>query len=145
MDVQPWQQPIADERTDNSDDQVTYEAEAAASHDLTRQPASNDADHQYDDEAFIRLVHGFAPTVIRFPNAGRGELVPARRYPHSSGQKHSAGRCCRQIAADRWVISKQENDQHADEGASGKKDQTGDIAAGIIAQETKSLRAKITA
>ena len=45
MDVQPWQQPIADERTDDSDDQVTDEAEAAASHDLTRQPAGNDADH----------------------------------------------------------------------------------------------------
>jgi hypothetical protein len=35
MDVQPWQQPIADEGTDNSDDQVTNEPEAAASHDLT--------------------------------------------------------------------------------------------------------------
>ena len=37
------------------------------------------------------MPHGFAQTVTRLSNAWRGELVPARRYPHASGRR--AGLC----------------------------------------------------
>ena len=53
MDTQARQQPVTDECADNTDNQVANKPEAATSHDLARQPAGNDADHQYDDEAFI--------------------------------------------------------------------------------------------
>src|SRR5271155_5402594 len=36
MDVQPRQQPIADERPDDADDQISYEAEPAAIDDFSR-------------------------------------------------------------------------------------------------------------
>ena len=70
MDTQARQQPVTDECADNTDNQVANKPEAAAPHDLARQPAGNDADHQYDDEAFIRKVHGFGRRLPGFRTRG---------------------------------------------------------------------------
>src|SRR5450756_222594 len=64
---------------------------------------------------------------------GRAEEGPA-------DLRCSAGGSCRQAAADRRIITKQQHDQHADEGASGEKDQPGDVAAGMIPQQAERLR-----
>jgi hypothetical protein len=53
MNAQSRQQPIADERSDNSDDQVSDEPKSTAPNDLTSQPPRNNADDYYDDEAFV--------------------------------------------------------------------------------------------
>src|SRR5579862_7206669 len=46
MDVQSGQQPIADERSDDADDQVADDAKTAAVDDFSRQPAGNNPDQQ---------------------------------------------------------------------------------------------------
>jgi hypothetical protein len=53
MNVQSRQQPIANERSDNSHDQVSDEPKSTHSNNLTSQPPSNNADDYYDDKAFV--------------------------------------------------------------------------------------------
>src|SRR5271154_4596395 len=58
MNVQSRQQPIADKRADNSDDQISDKPDAAAFHDIAGQPACDNADEHDDEKAFVRQVHG---------------------------------------------------------------------------------------
>jgi hypothetical protein len=50
MNAQFGQQPAANERADDPDQQITDQPEAGSSNDLTRQPARYNADEQNDDE-----------------------------------------------------------------------------------------------
>ena len=53
MDTNSRQQPVANERPNNSYYEIADESEAGASHDLTGQPACDKANHQNDQETFI--------------------------------------------------------------------------------------------
>jgi hypothetical protein len=53
MEAKAREQPVTDESADDTDDQVAYEAEAAAAHDLTREPAGHDADDDDRDQTVI--------------------------------------------------------------------------------------------
>jgi hypothetical protein len=64
MNAQSWQYPIANEGTENSDNNVTYESKAAASHDLPCQPSCNKSDQQDHKQALVRDVHGEAPNPV---------------------------------------------------------------------------------
>lgn len=57
VDAELRKQPTADERADNSNNQITNQPKTGPSHDLTGQPAGNDAYQQYDQETFARHVH----------------------------------------------------------------------------------------
>jgi hypothetical protein len=61
MNAQSWQYPVANEGTENPNNNVTYQSEAAASHDLPCQPSSNKSDQQDHKQALVRDVHGEAP------------------------------------------------------------------------------------
>jgi hypothetical protein len=50
-------EPIANEGTDNSYDEVADDSEPGALHDLPGQPSGNETDQQYDQETFARHVH----------------------------------------------------------------------------------------
>jgi hypothetical protein len=50
VEAELGQQPVANEGANDPDEEVTDESEPGASHDLTRQPSGNEADHQYDKE-----------------------------------------------------------------------------------------------
>jgi hypothetical protein len=63
MDSELRQQPVADEGTDNSDYHVTNYAKTRPPDDLAGQPAGNETDQQYDEETFVRHVHGDARLV----------------------------------------------------------------------------------
>jgi hypothetical protein len=52
MDVQPWKQPASNERTDNSDNQITNEPKTGSAYKLAGQPARNYADDYYDQKTF---------------------------------------------------------------------------------------------
>src|ERR1700741_4864080 len=52
VNIQSRQQPIADKRADDSDDDVTDYAEARTSHDQGGQPAGYQTDDENDDETF---------------------------------------------------------------------------------------------
>jgi hypothetical protein len=54
MNVQPGQQPIADQGAQQTDDQIPDQPEARASHHAARQPAGDDPDHNDDQKALIR-------------------------------------------------------------------------------------------
>ncbi len=45
--------PVADERADNTDDQIADESEAGPSYDFSGQPASHKANHQYHQQTLI--------------------------------------------------------------------------------------------
>ena len=51
------QQPASDKGAQDSDDEVADESEAGPLHDLAGEPAGNEADKQYDQQAFARHVH----------------------------------------------------------------------------------------
>ncbi len=57
MDVQAWKQPVTNKGTEDTYDKVSNKPEPAASHDLSGQPASDDANDNNDQEAFIRKIH----------------------------------------------------------------------------------------
>lgn len=57
MNIQLRKQPVTDECADDTDDQVSDKPEPTAPHDLTSQPAGNDADQNNDDETFIGKMH----------------------------------------------------------------------------------------
>jgi hypothetical protein len=57
MDAELGQQPASDKGTQDSDDKVADESEAGPLHDLAGEPAGNEADKQYDQQAFARHVH----------------------------------------------------------------------------------------
>ncbi|MEO7383474.1 MAG: hypothetical protein ABIU18_00930 [Novosphingobium sp.] len=61
MDSKARQQPAADNGTDNPDQNVTNDPEARPSHDLTGQPACNEANEQYYQQAFTRHMHCVTP------------------------------------------------------------------------------------
>src|SRR5262249_20589729 len=61
MDMQSRQQPVADECANQSHQQVADETKAGALHDLAGQPAGNNADDEYDEQAFIREMHAMPP------------------------------------------------------------------------------------
>jgi hypothetical protein len=63
MDTELGQQPTSDKGTQDSDDKVTDESEAGPSHDLAGEPAGNEANKQYDQQAFARHVH-FSDLVV---------------------------------------------------------------------------------
>jgi hypothetical protein len=53
MDTDLRQQPVANERANNTYDEIADESEAGPSDDFAGQPASNKANHQYDQKTFI--------------------------------------------------------------------------------------------
>src|ERR1700682_5254317 len=53
MDAEARQQPIADERADDADQEIADEAKAGPLDDLTRQPAGDETDEQYDEQTFV--------------------------------------------------------------------------------------------
>jgi hypothetical protein len=57
MDPELRQQPASEKGTQNSDDKVADQSEAGPLHDLAGEPAGNDADKQYDQQAFARHMH----------------------------------------------------------------------------------------
>jgi hypothetical protein len=57
MDTEPRQQPVADEGADDPDQKVANDPEPSATNDFTSQPSRNDADEQYDQQAFVRHMH----------------------------------------------------------------------------------------
>jgi hypothetical protein len=52
VDIELGKQPAADEGTGNSNDEIADDPKPGASRDLTGQPSGNEADRQYDQEAF---------------------------------------------------------------------------------------------
>src|ERR1700676_4488942 len=60
MDSKPRQQPVAKEGADNSDDDVADHPKTRTPDELTGKPPRNQPDEQYDEETFIRRVHGGA-------------------------------------------------------------------------------------
>jgi hypothetical protein len=57
MDAELRKQPAADEGTDDSNDEVTDDAEPGASHYLAGKPSGNETNHQYDQETLTRHIH----------------------------------------------------------------------------------------
>ena len=49
---EPWQQEACNERADDTEYDIADQAEAAACHDLTGQPAGNCTDDEEDDQRF---------------------------------------------------------------------------------------------
>jgi hypothetical protein len=77
MDTDLRQEPVADEGANNSDDEVTNQAETCALYDLAGQPPRNEANEQYDKKTFIRHMHGgaLAAACLAFPHGPR-RLAP---------------------------------------------------------------------
>jgi hypothetical protein len=61
MNAQPGQQPASDKGAQNPDKEITNDPETGPAYDLTCQPACNETDKQYDQEAFTRHIHGDTP------------------------------------------------------------------------------------
>ena len=57
MDAELRQQPTPNESAYDSNEEIAKEPKSGALHDLASQPSSDEADHQYDQETFIRHVH----------------------------------------------------------------------------------------
>jgi hypothetical protein len=57
MDAELGQQPASDQGTEQSHDKIADEPEAGSLHELTRQPAGNQANKQNDQQALARHVH----------------------------------------------------------------------------------------
>jgi hypothetical protein len=57
MDAQLRQQPASDKGAQYPDNEVTDDSKTGPLHDLTRQPACNETDKQYDQQAFARHIH----------------------------------------------------------------------------------------
>ena len=53
MDAKSRKQPASDECTQDTNDEISDDPKPGAFGDLTGEPTGNEADHQYDDEAFI--------------------------------------------------------------------------------------------
>ena len=53
MHANAWEQPTANEGTDYANEEVANNSEARPPNDFTSQPARNDADEQYDQEALV--------------------------------------------------------------------------------------------
>jgi hypothetical protein len=58
MDANPRQQPIADKRADQANNQVTDQSKAAAFHDSAGEPSGDNADDQDDKKTLIGQIHG---------------------------------------------------------------------------------------
>ena len=54
VNAELWQQPSADERSNDSDDEIADESKSGALHEMTCQPSGNEADQKYDEETFTR-------------------------------------------------------------------------------------------
>jgi len=57
VEAELGQQPVADECTDDSDDNIADDPEPGALHDLAGQPSGSEAHYQDDQETFTRHVH----------------------------------------------------------------------------------------
>ena len=53
IDPDLGQQPVANERTDNTNRDIADKPEASPLHNFSGQPACNKANHQYDQKTFI--------------------------------------------------------------------------------------------
>jgi hypothetical protein len=69
MNAQSRQNPVANEGAENSDNNVTNESEAAASHELPCQPSGDKSNQQDHKQTLTRDVHGEAPTWSHCPAA----------------------------------------------------------------------------
>src|SRR6266566_2663282 len=58
MDREARQQPVANEGTDDSDYNITNYPKTCAPNDFAGQPPRNETDQHYDEETFVRYVHG---------------------------------------------------------------------------------------
>jgi hypothetical protein len=58
MDTELRQQPASDQSAQNPDNEVTDDPKSGASYNLTCQPACNETDQQYYQQAFTRHIHG---------------------------------------------------------------------------------------
>jgi hypothetical protein len=57
MDAELGQQPASNKGTQDSNDKVADDSESGPLHDLPGEPAGNEANKQYDQQAFARHVH----------------------------------------------------------------------------------------
>ena len=57
MDADPRQQPIADKRADQANNQVTDQSEAAAFHYSPGQPSGDDPNQKNNEQTLIGQVH----------------------------------------------------------------------------------------
>src|ERR1700722_9703086 len=71
MDADPREQPIANERADNADDQVADKTKAAAIDDFSGEPSGDHADNHDDEQALVRQIHSLA-----LRGWGGGRLAP---------------------------------------------------------------------
>src|SRR5689334_9619642 len=62
MDTEPRQQPVADERTDQANNQIADQSETAAFHHSAGKPSGDNADDQDDQKTFVRQMHGQPPS-----------------------------------------------------------------------------------
>jgi hypothetical protein len=85
MDTQLRQQPASDKGAQNPDNEVTNDPKSGASHNLTCQPACDETDKQYHQQAFTRHVHG--------------------AIPHSGQTQHCKPICCRLCRIDRFTAA----------------------------------------
>jgi hypothetical protein len=59
--AKPWEKPAGDKGTGNADNNVADDAKAGAAHDLSGQPARDEADEQNNDQTLTRYVHEQSP------------------------------------------------------------------------------------
>jgi len=65
------QEPTSDESAGHSDNEIAFEPEARALHDLTCKPSGNEANNKYDQQTFTRHVHRRVPWIHRERTAAR--------------------------------------------------------------------------
>ncbi len=66
MDSELWKYPARNEGARDSHDEIAKQAQTCAFDNLAGEPASRDADSQYDDQTIARYVHFCALTIGQF-------------------------------------------------------------------------------
>jgi hypothetical protein len=69
METELGQQPVADKRPDQANDQVADQTETAAFHHSAGEPSGDNSDDQDDEETLIGKMHG------RPPNKTIGSII----------------------------------------------------------------------
>jgi hypothetical protein len=81
MEAELGQEPTANEGAHDSDEEVADKSEPRALHDLTGEPASNEADRQHDQQIFTRHVHLY---ILRIHQTARRTFRPVRETQRPS-------------------------------------------------------------
>jgi len=73
MNAEPRQQPVADERAYDADDDVADDAETLAAHDLTGEPSGDETYKQDNQKTFVGKMHDRVPRGSCAPGMTLGE------------------------------------------------------------------------